>query len=699
MRSSIVARRFFLAACVIFLATQLFAARSAAAAATLPVLWKVGGLSAGNDSAGQAARIAVDSSGNVAVVSGPAYARSLAVTSYTATGAFRWQSTASPFSGTFIGDWVAAAPNGDFVAVGRNTTSSGNPISITMVRYASDGALLWRIDLARTLPSVARLLVDSAGNTYLVFSSVGNGQDIQLQKYSPSGGLIWSQLVSTDFMANDIASSLALSPDETDIVLSGSITGGATWITAAFGTATGAQRWLVKAPEGLAARDVIVDAARVYVTGEGVTGAGTPSIKYHLTVVAYDRATGAKLWRTDKVPADAAGAAGLRISKAPDGSLVVAGQASRGMLDWYTVAFETTGAVRWEAVRNGGLNTDEIPQAVLVLPDGTTVVTGPGGPNLPGGYIPGVTAGYSPNGTLLWEAFSGLATVWAVALPSGDVCSTGGYDALITCFQVTKSVNAVMSVVPAAGVAPLSVAFDGSGSTSPDGSVVTWQWSYGDGTFGTGAQTTHLYVNPGTYNASLTVTDSNSHSSIANTTIVVTANSATTGLRSPSANAAQTTGAGDKNGYESSPANAYANDASVAADMNSGTNTNTSYSNKGKDKHDYTNYNFSIPATAVIQGIQVRLDARTDATSGSPKIFVQLSWNGGVTWTTAKSTATLSTTEATYTLGGLADTWGRTWSAANFSNANFRLRVIDVASNTSRDFFLDYIAVNVSYQP
>ena len=91
---------------------------------------------------------------------------------------------------------------------------------------------------------------------------------------------------------------------------------------------------------------------------------------------------------------------------APDGSLVVAGQASRGFLDWYTVAFETTGAVRWEAVRDGGLNTDEIPRGVLVLADGTTVVTGRGGPNLPGGYIQGVTAGYGPNGTLLWEAFS-----------------------------------------------------------------------------------------------------------------------------------------------------------------------------------------------------------------------------------------------------------------------------------------------------
>src|SRR3970282_484482 len=99
------------------------------------------------------------------------------------------------------------------------------------------------------------------------------------------------------------------------------------------------------------------------------------------------------------------------MAKAADGSILVAGQASRGFLDWYTVAFETTGAVRWEAVRDGRLNTDEIPSGVVVLEDGTTVVTGKGGPTLPGGYIPGVTAGYSSNGELLWEAVSRMAIV------------------------------------------------------------------------------------------------------------------------------------------------------------------------------------------------------------------------------------------------------------------------------------------------
>ena len=173
--------------------------------------------------------------------------------------------------------------------------------------------------------------------------------------------------------------------------------------------------------------------------------------------------------------------------------------------------------------------------------------------------------------------------------------------------------------------------------------------------------------------------------------------STSTGFLSPFANAAQTSNAGDNNGYQADPANAYADDSFVATDTNSGTKTKTSCINNGKDKHRYYDYNLNIPESAFVKGIQVRLDARSDATNGSPKICVQISWDGGATWTTARSTTGLGTTETTYILGGVSDTWGRAWIPSDFSNANFRVRVINVASNMRRDFFLDYIAVNVTY--
>jgi len=170
-----------------------------------------------------------------------------------------------------------------------------------------------------------------------------------------------------------------------------------------------------------------------------------------------------------------------------------------------------------------------------------------------------------------------------------------------------------------------------------------------------------------------------------------------TGFRGPSANAAAS--GGDGNGFQTDPANAHADDSLFAVDTDSGTGTQTSCTSSKKDKHLFYNYGFSLPVGATITGIEVRLDAWVDSASNSPQMCVQLSWDGGVTWTTAKSTPTLTASEATYLLGSATDTWGRTWSDANFTNANFRVRVINIASSTARDFSLDWVAVKVHYRP
>lgn len=52
------------------------------------------------------------------------------------------------------------------------------------------------------------------------------------------------------------------------------------------------------------------------------------------------------------------------------------------------------------------------------------------------------------------------------------------------------------------------VAFDGGGSSDPDGdAVVAWDWDFGDGASGTGATPAHPYTADGTYTVTLTVTD------------------------------------------------------------------------------------------------------------------------------------------------------------------------------------------------
>jgi hypothetical protein len=173
-----------------------------------------------------------------------------------------------------------------------------------------------------------------------------------------------------------------------------------------------------------------------------------------------------------------------------------------------------------------------------------------------------------------------------------------------------------------------------------------------------------------------------------------------TGLRSPTANTPVTSSAGDRNGFETNRTNAYADDGLFALDANSGSSSSsTSCTSSSKDKHLFYNYNLSVPSGSVIRGIEVRLDGKVESTSGSPRFCVQLSWNGGSSWTTAKTTARLTTSEATYILGSASDLWGRSWTTSNFGNSSFRVRLISVASSTSRDFSLDWVAVRVTHQP
>jgi PKD repeat protein len=66
---------------------------------------------------------------------------------------------------------------------------------------------------------------------------------------------------------------------------------------------------------------------------------------------------------------------------------------------------------------------------------------------------------------------------------------------------------AVISVDNYAGNVPLNVTFDGTRSYAPGGSIVTYAWDFGDGSTGTGYIAQHQYTIPGTYTASLVVTD------------------------------------------------------------------------------------------------------------------------------------------------------------------------------------------------
>lgn len=139
-------------------------------------------------------------------------------------------------------------------------------------------------------------------------------------------------------------------------------------------------------------------------------------------------------------------------------------------------------------------------------------------------------------------------------------------------------------------------------------------------------------------------------------------------------------------GFESSPTGAFADGGAAATNANG-----------PGEAHDFSGYGLSLPAGARIDGIAVRLDWWLDSRVGTNSMAVQLSPDGGLTWTTAKVDGREATREATTILGGSADTWGRSWTASELTSNTFRVRITMTSDRATRDFFLDWVPVTVFY--
>ncbi|MES3005317.1 MAG: FG-GAP-like repeat-containing protein [Patescibacteria group bacterium] len=109
---------------------------------------------------------------------------------------------------------------------------------------------------------------------------------------------------------------------------------------------------------------------------------------------------------------------------------------------------------------------------------------------------------------------------------------------------------------------------------------------------------------------------------------------------------------------------------------------------------DYGDFSFLVPNGNIIDGIEVKIEANGSQNTGT--IDVALSWNGGEGVTSVKTTATLSTTDTVYTLGGGSDKWGRAWTAGELSNGNFRLRITGQPSGNT--ISIDDIKVKIHHR-
>lgn len=92
-----------------------------------------------------------------------------------------------------------------------------------------------------------------------------------------------------------------------------------------------------------------------------------------------------------------------------------------------------------------------------------------------------------------------------------------------------ETVHTAPTAVIGATTTGSSVEFTANGSTAADGATVTgFEWNFGDGETSTEAAPSHTYAAPGTYEVSLTVTDSaGAVSSVAKTSVVIVATAPT----------------------------------------------------------------------------------------------------------------------------------------------------------------------------
>ncbi len=134
---------------------------------------------------------------------------------------------------------------------------------------------------------------------------------------------------------------------------------------------------------------------------------------------------------------------------------------------------------------------------------------------------------------------------------------------------------------------------------------------------------------------------------------------------------------------------------------NAGTSDDAYASMSGRPKSlDWSGFALGIPSGATIHGIEVGLEKRASNTSSNSSLGVELSWDGGTTYTTTGNSVSFSNgSDDVAIFGGPADGWGRNWSSAELDDASFRVRLRGSvpADSVANSLYLDQIRVTVSY--
>ncbi|MES2059837.1 MAG: hypothetical protein V4438_02290 [Patescibacteria group bacterium] len=111
----------------------------------------------------------------------------------------------------------------------------------------------------------------------------------------------------------------------------------------------------------------------------------------------------------------------------------------------------------------------------------------------------------------------------------------------------------------------------------------------------------------------------------------------------------------------------------------------------------YKGFSFSLPPAASVSGIEVDL-RNSKTSSGSCTVGAEISSDGGSTFTAAGLTSSSLSSHSTDTaaIGGSTNLWGRTWSAPDFDNGNFIVRLKNNCP-TNTTLSVDQLQVKLTY--
>ena len=110
------------------------------------------------------------------------------------------------------------------------------------------------------------------------------------------------------------------------------------------------------------------------------------------------------------------------------------------------------------------------------------------------------------------------------------------------------------------------------------------------------------------------------------------------------------------------------------------------------------NYTFGIPSGSAINGIEVNTEFSTSSSIEIATLQLSLSWNNGTNYTATKSdTQTGTTADKNSTMGGAADTWGRSWTDTEFADGTFLVKVEGKSDAMATSCRLDFLQIKVYY--